>query len=278
MPGQFRDPETLNWYDWCAPAAVVLAGRTIDADGRHAVVAVERVLRGPAAMGTTVRIDVRDANRERGSQASALRLDPSTSYVFLLQELPRKRPEDPPAYALVRDVAGVRALPAEGAEATLAALATFVEIQGLSDYGATWERFRDLLEDVNPVVVETVLQQFIRFDRADAEALPVLEPLLDHPRSALRRLSATACGMGLADARRRQVPEADTRSVESALMARARGDAALEVRVAATRALATVPGPEVDAVLEEIGRDDPQQEVRYEAERALLSRRRTAGR
>ena len=270
---QYRDLEELNWYDWCSVAPVVISARTVDADGRFTVVAVDRVLRGPLAAGDSIRIDIRNANRERGSQADALRLDPAKTYLFLLQETTRKRPEDPATFVLVRDVSGVRELPAEGAEATLSALEVLVAIQGLADYGMTWKRFQELLEDVNPILVETVLQQYVKFDRADAETLPAVEPLLDHPRAAVRRLASAAAGAGLADARRRGLADVDTRSVEQALMARARGDGTPDVRVAATRALAGVPGDEITAVLEEIARDDPEQEVRYEAERALWGRR-----
>jgi hypothetical protein len=45
------------------------------------------------------------------------------------------------------------------------------------------------------------------------------------------------------------------------------------VRVAATGALSRLPGSEVQALLEEIAREDPEQTVRYAAERLLYERR-----
>ena len=56
----------------------------------------------------------------------------------------------------------------------------------------------------------------------------------------------------------------------------ARRDVTPEVRVAATAALGKLPGPDVRTLLEEIAREDPEQSVRYAAEKRLYERRTEA--
>jgi HEAT repeat protein len=69
----------------------------------------------------------------------------------------------------------------------------------------------------------------------------------------------------------------EEQSARAALIARARRDESVPVRVAATEALGAFDGPEIVGILEEISVDDPDQNVRYAAELLLLDLRTSAG-
>ena len=66
-------------------------------------------------------------------------------------------------------------------------------------------------------------------------------------------------------------------SLVGALTGRARRDDDTAVRRAATAALAALPDHGNDETLRTIARDDPDQDVRYEAEKSLLERSQKAG-
>ena len=103
------------------------------------------------------------------------------------------------------------------------------------------------------------------------KALGELEPLLDHPRSTIRERAADVMGLVFNDLGSEQVE--GVAEFQPALMALARRDPTVEVRIAATRALGAVRGTRTTAMLEEIAADDPEQVVRYHAQRLLLEHR-----
>lgn len=268
--GPVHEPTERNLYEWSAVAPIVAAVEPIEEDGRWIRLRVVRVIRGDLGEGSVVRADRRTANRERGSQALPLKLDPDLSYVVLLDRSPRGEPGDPPSYDFVRGVRGARELPPEGADAVLDALAEFVAVQDLKDFGRTWRRYRELLQGVNPIVLETVLDQHLKFRRGDRDLLGILEPLLDHPRTGVREKTAALFEVVLEQAEDPEAPE--FAPVRTRLLAKARRDPEVAVRVAATAALGRFPGEDTAAVLREIAETDPDQEVRYEAERILYER------
>jgi HEAT repeat protein len=127
-----------------------------------------------------------------------------------------------------------------------------------------------MIEETNPLLVETSLALFVKFRRADSSLLPSLRPLLDHPRDDFRTQAIVVIGQILE--RRGGVEGDDNSGLLAEIVGRARRDASVPVRAAATRALGAIRGPSMDEVLQEIARDDPEQAVRYEAERLLYER------
>jgi hypothetical protein len=101
--------------------------------------------------------------------------------------------------------------------------------------------------------------------------LASVRPLLSHPRADLREKGLALIAQILK--RTNGAPAVEDAGLLSELIGRARRDDAVEVRVAATRALGTVKQRGTDEVLREIAREDPEQLVRYEAEVILLARR-----
>jgi hypothetical protein len=262
-----------NLYEWVSAARLVVAARPERADGRFVEMRVLRVLRG-ASPGQVLWVDRREANRDRVSGEQALDLKTGRSYLLLLnpaEEQPRSRA--PRAFVLARGVEGARPLPTEGSAAVLEAVDRMVRLQDSSASFLPWRDLGGLLDDPNPVLVQTALELFLKFRQGDSELMPTARRLLDHARVEVRRAAADLCATILG-----RVREVDDREgVLADLAAIARRDATAEVRVAATAALGRLAGPEVETLLQEIARDDPEQAVRYAAERILYERRLDAG-
>lgn len=258
-----------NLYEWVSAARLVVAARPERADGRFVEMRVLRVLRGDAP-GQVLWVDRREANRDRVSGEQALDLQSGRSYLLLLNPAegqPRNRA--PRAFVLARGVEGARPLPTEGSAAILEAVDRMVRLQDSSASFLPWTDLGRLLDDPNPILVQTALELFLKFRQGSTELMPAARHLLDHPRVEVRRAAAELSATILARAR-----EIDDREgVLADLAACARRDATAEVRAAATRALGRLPGSEVETLLEEIARDDPEQSVRYAAERILYERR-----
>jgi len=141
-------------------------------------------------------------------------------------------------------------------------------LHDIEDHDRLWERHSDLLESVNPVVVRTVLEQYIKFRRGLPELIPSILPLAAHPAPDVRSGAVTLIGQIYEDSEALQVQ--DDPGVQGELIALARRDPAVVVRVAATIAVARLPGEGPGRILREISREDPDQLVRYTAQKLLL--------
>lgn len=266
----------LNLYEWIGVAPTIVTAESLGANGRFTEIRILEVLRGERPPDPVVRVDVRRANRERNrnSDSKALRLETGTSYVLLLQRAPSKDKGPMLGFDLMRGVNGARELPAEGSAAYVDALLRFIEIQDHKDDLKTWVELREMLEETQPMLIETALDQFLKFRRGDAELLQVVRPLLDHPAQRLRERAVKLIGqiLVLAESRQEPIPDADT--LKNELVGRARRDSSVPVRMAATLALNGLRDERVSEILEEIAEDDPDQRVRYAAEKAMFDRRR----
>jgi hypothetical protein len=265
----------LNLYEWLAVAPVVVSGENLGTYGKYAEFRIERVLRGDLAPDSTIRVAARRANRDRNRHVDrrALKFDKGLSYVLLLAPAAtRKSAPRPAAFDLVRGPRGAREVPLEGREAFLGALERFARIQDRNDDRSTWRELGDMLEDTDPLLIETALEQHLKFRRGGPDRLGALRPLLDHPSHTLREGAARVIGQILE--RREAEPIPDLPMLQSELAGKARRDPAVSVRVAATEALSGIDGTAVDAILAEIARDDPDQTVRYTAERLIHDRQR----
>jgi HEAT repeat protein len=131
-----------------------------------------------------------------------------------------------------------------------------------------------MLDGTNPIVLKTALEQFQKFRRGDPELLLTLRPLLDHPESGIREDAARLIGQIVARHAGEEVPE--EAELRGELIAAARRDPATPVRIWATVALGAFADAAAEEVLEEISESDPEQNVRYAAEKTLLERRKRA--
>jgi hypothetical protein len=277
-PWSARAERASNLYEWAAVAPIVAAARSLGEDGRYLELEVEEVLRGVEDLvGQRVRLNLRDANRDRNRELHrfSLKLDAGESFLFLLVPREVKKAGAPPTFDLVRGVEGVRELPAEGREAVLGAVRRFVAIQDLDDDRLVWHELAGMLEETHPILVQTALDQFLKFRRGELEQVGSLLPLLDHPSHQLRERTARLIRQILVQHRGEEIP--DRQVLRNELVARARRDGNVGVRMAATEALDGFDDDVVIDILGEIAERDPDQNVRYTAEKIVYERIRRRG-
>jgi hypothetical protein len=269
------DPIRRGLYEWMGMAPIVVAGDVVSDDGKFTQVVVREAIKGNTPPGTTLLIDVRGANRDRDPGVKALKFDRAVGYLILLRTGPRVA-ESRPVFELVRGTQGVRPLPAEGSVATLDAARKLAALQERHDDELLWTTLPSFLEDDNPVLVDATLDLFVKFRRGDATMVPILEPLLDHPTPEVRDRTIVLLGRILARAAPADIAERSV--VVGELTSHARRDEDARVRRTATVALAALPDAGIDETLQAIARDDPDQDVRFEAERAAFERRQDGAR
>jgi len=263
------DPIRRGLYEWMGLAPIVVAGDVVSDDGKFAQVVVREAIKGGTPPGTTLLIDVRGANRDRDPGVKALKFDKTVGYLILLRTGPRSS-DSRPVFELVRGTQGVRPLPAEGRPATLDAARRLADLQERHDDDLLWSTLPTYLEDDNPILVDATLDLFVKFRRGDPTLVPILEPLLDHPTPDVRERSIVLLGRILSRAGPADIAERSV--VIGELTSRARRDDDAHVRRTATAALAALPDNGISETLRAIAHDDPDQDVRFEAERAVYER------
>lgn len=260
----------LGLYEWMATSPTVIAADIVADDGRYVQAVAKSAIKGDVAAGAVTLIDLRQANRDREPGAAALDLVKGRAYVLLLKPSTRGKKEPHPVFDLVRGVRGSRALPPEGSAATIAALVQLAAVQERNDDEFLWSSLPAFLEDDNPVLVDAALELYVKFRRESVALLPVVSPLLENPRPDVRRRAAVIVGRALARAGATELPERSELVAE--LTGRARRDDDVSVRGAATNALGALPDSGIEETLRAIARDDPDQDVRFDAEKAIFER------
>lgn len=259
-----------NLYDWMGIAPIVVLGTVSVDDQRYVEVTVTEALVGTLGPGP-VRIDERSANRDRELGQPSLKMEKGRTYLVLLEPgSPSTRSDRPAPYRIVRGVGGVREVPSEGALAVVSAAGRLAQVRLLRDDARQWQAFEDLLEDTNSLLVKTALDMFLKFRRGLPAHVALLRPLLDHPEPEVR--AETAQLIAQIAGSHANVAGSDDQGLVAEVIARARRDPAVGVRVAATACLGSLGGASAEPVLREIAREDPEQDVRYAAERALYER------
>jgi hypothetical protein len=265
----------MNLYDWVGVAPVVIQADVVEKDGKYVRLVASRVFRGDIEEGKDILLNLRKVNRYVDLDNPPLKLPPGTSYFMLLQPAPpRGKKQAEPAYDLVRGPKGVRRLSAEGAGAVVAALESLIEIQDRKNENETWKGMRRLLDESNPVLLMTSLEHHIKFARGEPDLIPTVRVLLDHPRADVRETAAQLIQRIVRRYGRDSVPEES--ALHNDLATHARGDPVVAVRVAATEALDGLWGPQTEELMREIASGDPDQLVRFTAQRLLYERRTAA--
>jgi hypothetical protein len=268
------EPIRLGLYEWMATAPIVIAADIVADDGKLVQAVVRSPIKGGLAPGASVLIDQRQANRDRELGVAALDLTKGRGYLVLLKPSTRRKKSPSPVYELVRGLNGARLLPVEGSAATIAAAARLAEVQERRNDEFVWETLPDFLQDENPVLVDEALDLYVKFRRERVNLVPIVQPLLEHPRPDVRRRAALLLGRVLVRAEAGQVAERPR--VVAELTGRARRDDDVAVRREATSALAALPDAGIDETLRVIARDDPDQDVRFEAEKSIFERSQVA--
>jgi HEAT repeat protein len=264
------DPIKLGAYEWMGPAAIVVAADIVADDGKFVQAAVATPIKGGLAAGTQLLIDLKAANRDREEGTPALKLDRGHAYFVLLKPGSRGKNEPYPVFDLVRGTRGARAIPSEGREAVVDAATRLGGIQERKSDDLLWASLPAMLEDANPVLVDAALELYVKFDRETNAEIPRLMPLLESPRPTVRQQSVVLLGRILSRAQPADIP--DRAIVIGELTGRARRDDVTAVRRAATNALSVLPDEGIDETLRTVSREDPDQDVRFEAEKSLYVR------
>ena len=134
----------------------------------------------------------------------------SVDYLLVLDS-PQTAKDGGLAFRMARGILSVRELPAEGQQRILEAVRQFVEIQGFKNDRVTWKRMGDLLEETNPLILRTALQQFFKFRRGTTEQLLIVRPLFDHPDPGIREQAAKVAGVILDRHEESEIPEREAR-------------------------------------------------------------------
>jgi len=268
-------PAAQNLYEWMGVAPVVVVGRVVVDDQRYIEVDVVRTLVGDLPAGARVQVDQRSANRDREPGQEAVRMENGTSFLLLLEPLPAGKKERLPRYALVRGVLGTRPVPAEGGAVLVDAAERLAAVHALSDDSQRWLAFEQMIEETNPLLLRTALEMLLKFHRGAPREIPLLRPLLDHPQAEVRG-DALLLISQIVDAHG-SLEASDDSGLAAEIIGRARRDSSVEVRIAAAQCLASLGGPRIETVLQEIARTDPEQQVRYAAQRLLLEKSREIG-
>ena len=267
------DPKKLGLYEWMGTAPIVIAADILADDGKFVQALAKTPIKGGMADHATVLVDVRRANRDREPGVAALHLVKGRAYVLLLAPSGRGKKEAYQVYDLVRGIRGSKELPAEGSAAMVSALLRLAEIQERGNDAYLWASLPDLLQDVNPVLIDAALDLYVKFRREAMALVPVLQPLLEHPRPDVRSRAVLLLGRILARAGATDLPERPELIAE--LTGRARRDDDPAARREAVTALAPLPDSGIDETLGTIAHDDPDQNVRFEAAKAAFQRAET---
>ena len=263
-------PTRLGWYEWMGVAPIVVVAEVLADDGKLVQVLARTGIKGGVPAETVILVDLHSANRDRDLGVPALKLERGRAYALLLSPSRAGKREERHVFDLVRGIRGARPLPAEGAPAIVEAARRLGEIQERKDDALLWESLPEFLEETNPVLVEAALDLYVKFRRGDVSIVPSLELLLDHPRPDFRDHAALLLGAILSRDSARDLPERST--VVATLAGRARRDDDAQVRRTATAALASLNDAGIDEILRAIAKDDPDQNVRFEAEKRLYER------
>jgi len=262
----------LDHYEWMAVAPIVVGATSLGENGKFVEIEITHRIRGDVKVGAMLSIDVKHTNRNRSRTVNprGLRLLEGDSFLLLLSPSPEHKSRKH-SYRVVRGVAGARELPLEGADAVVQPLQVLAAIQDLDDDGRRWDEMWRLFEEDSPLLIETSLAQSIKFSRVRADHLDVVRPLLEHPEADIRRRTAEIIRLIVKRTGAQNLE--DGASVRNELVSTARRDPAIDVRAAATEALSVFDGSVIDDILREIAETDPEQMVRYIAQKALIERR-----
>lgn len=267
---------------------VVVLARVEKVPGK-AYLEVLDALRGPEDLPSRLRVAFRGANRMRKPGGRPFQVDEGEKAFFVLEPWLDSH-GDWPKRDLFRPAGGYRAripLPAEGTPALVEAVRALVAYEDDPDRSAAEGRLQGWLTGPNPYLVDVALDQAARLALAGPDWIPGLIARMTDVSPQRRQFAAKAVGLALSRGRltprkpgRRHLP-GDAAWGELVALCReslvrlARSDPEPEVRRVAVSHLA-MSGLEVWRVLEAIAKEDPDQDVRYEAAAALLEHRRSS--
>ncbi|MCU0223055.1 MAG: HEAT repeat domain-containing protein [Acidobacteria bacterium] len=253
---------------------VVVLATALRVDGKLTL-ALKEVLRG-GGLPETLRVAFRGNNLMRQPDTARFEARDGETAIYVLTPWVDSRGRQPkPDLYMPAGFAGARIpLPPEGGEALLTAVREIVLHQ--DDVAAGQEaRVLGWISGRNPWLIDAGLVIAGQLVMADEDWVPtLLERMRDaNPERRLRALAAAGGAMArgrIGDAGGGLEIDERVEACQEAVVRLARTDPEFEVRAAAVRIVAQAGIPGAREVLGVIAKDDPNQNVRYEAAAALV--------
>jgi hypothetical protein len=253
-------------YERLAQADLAVHVRTLDGTLRLAECRVLDVLKG-SYPADKVFIAFRGDNMMRARWRDRIVFESGQESILLLIPAvdPAGEVKSPELYRLVGGFHGKVDLPKEGAEAYVQAFHRLGEILEMDDIHQIWQAHRGLILETNPYLIETGFAEILKFRLGEPAMVPTLLDYLDSRHDRFRAAALEVLAQVFASAQRTQEPLGNEDHVVARLLTTAIEDPASEVRIAAIRALHAYGRPDIVSALEQMAREDPSQDVRYEA-------------
>jgi hypothetical protein len=271
-PSHPRDGAELLQRLSAGPVVVLATVARVDS---KVSLTVREVLRG-GSLPATLRLAFRGNNLMRQPDTAPFQVRDGETAIFVLTPWVDSRGRQPkPDLFMPAGFAGARIpLPLEGGEALLAAVREIVLQQ--DDVAAGQDaRILQWISGQNPWLIDAGLVIAGQLVLADEDWVPVLlERLRDAtPERRLRTLAVIAGAMArgrIGDPGGDLEVDERVEACQEAIVRLARTDPEFEIRVAAVKALAQAGIPGAREILASIAKDDPSQDVRYEAAASLI--------
>ncbi len=282
-PAPRADVRPLTLYEKTGRAPLVVFAQVTDGVHRFAVIRNLGVIKCeiPERPGEAFRIAYKLDSFLRRPWEDKIEFGTGERVLLFLRKFTKEDGERPEGdlYTLMWGAPGKLILPAEGEEAQVQAARAFVEIQALEDFDEQERRLRSALSDRNPIIADGAFEEMLRQRLGDMALVPELTLFFNSTRETVRLQAMRLARQILTDARGAGTlaggVESEALSVRLAdvkdrIKGLAASDSSAAFRSEAVMTLAVLGGDDVRAFLQKLAKDDTSQEVRYEAERALM--------
>ncbi|HEY3175712.1 MAG TPA: hypothetical protein VGK94_08120 [Candidatus Polarisedimenticolia bacterium] len=279
LPG-IAEVEPLTLFQKAARAPLVLRARSLSDSTRRPQVEVLHIFKGscPARV-----INIVPHFEDNGSPTPWLKrevfLRGEESMLFLTPYVRDDgKEEGPDIFSVLGADQGKLSIPAEGAGALEDALTRFVSILSLGQHDRQGTALRALLREKNPYLIEAGLEECGKFRLGLKEDIESILHLTGDRRPDFRAGALTLLAQIVEDSNASSVPTSSLDATAAASLmdhvaAAALLDAEESVRRRAVGVLEAIGGQAALALLETIGKADPSQSVRYEAQVAAYRMR-----
>ena len=267
--------ENLSLYQKTARALLVVRARAVNEATRRPTLEVLEVIKGSYEPRQVMIVPhAEDYTRPTPWLRRETFTKGEETILFLVPYVDEfGRDEGPQTFSVLHAADGKVAIPAEGSDALLGALRRFVTILNQKDLESQESALRALLREKNPLLIETGIAECARLRLALPEDIPALLDLLGQRRPELRSGAVGLLAQIISDAQAagRELP--DRPMLQQRVAALARLDADESVRLKAVSALAALGDATSRLLLEQVGREDSSQAVRYAAQVAAYRMR-----
>ena len=261
--------ERRTLYEKVAVPDLIIYGTVLEDDQKYALVSVEEVLKG-AFQKPSINVSFRKENLERQQREEKIEFTRGDKVILLLEPFRTDsgRVKSDLFTITGRDEGMIR-VSAESATLTIEAIRRFVKIQSIKEQKRIWEGQKALLKETNRLMVEAGLQEIIKFWIAEPDMIPLLLEFIRGENLQFRLSAAKIFCQLFEDETRKRARIEGREEVIRELIQKARGDASPSVRVETIKALKRAGNVGLRDIFEAISKGDEDQEVRYEAQKAL---------